>query len=744
MSQEDKMTLEENISEENTMKSDENKKKRKLDDNNNNNNKPHLSGEYDKPGGIADNVADGFQVFENAVQPFLPFFQTVSTIIDSIMKAYKNGKCNQKICLALIDRVEIAQQAVKSLQRQQVENEELFRKQDYYDAWVRFITVLENINKFVKEVTQLSSLQKFLNANAVKDAFDKNIKEFEDVCKDLDFTLAIYDRNKRDVENKKIMEDIDVLTKTMRDMNDSFSEQMCEQMKEIAQLSEKFDQLMKRTTSIDSTLIKAYKDRVPEINQRELFSVPSFNDGKNIFKRTYRGIGVACKKILVERDDIKSCAEFAILHELRTCPYIIGFHGHSKINNSPVMVFDWASNGNLKELYKRNSIDWNTKLKIARDICNGLLFIHQCNILHHDIRCENILITECYEPKIANFWLSRTEQEVSVKIENILSIIRWLAPEKISQSQYDFNIKYDHQCEMYSFGMLLWELCHQRIPYENINSVPEIEQLVRSKKREKIMLDPSPIAQELFRIIKQAWNHTPSERPKVMNVLTTLKEAYEKHVPKGASPMIFPKQINDNNIPSYNLSSNINEGPHSDGYNFEKFPEDCALDNIPAIKTLIPFEMGYKAHQEKNYKVAWECFSGLADCGNNRAKYWKGYYLLSAYHVPKDTDAALKLFKEAADNCVSEAQLRYAFTLIENNSKEYSEIIKYIKMSADNGNEIALYNLGIIYMEGLYSEPINKEKAKHYARLAALKNYPKAIELLKKLNVEDVEMKDAC
>ncbi|RIB12332.1 kinase-like domain-containing protein [Gigaspora rosea] len=174
---------------------------------------------------------------------------------------------------------------------------------------------------------------------------------------------------------------------------------------------------------------------------------------KIFLKELIEGLGLHVKRFL-ETDDIKSWAEFAILHGLRTCPYIIGFHGHSKVYNNPVIVFDWASKGNLKELYTMNSIDWNTKLKIARDICNGLLFIHQCNILHHDIRCENILITENYEPKIANFRLSRTEQEVSVNIENILSIIRWLAPEKLSQSQYDFNIKYDHKCEMYSFGML--------------------------------------------------------------------------------------------------------------------------------------------------------------------------------------------------------------------------------------------------------------------------------------------------
>ncbi|CAG8563955.1 28804_t:CDS:2 [Dentiscutata erythropus] len=483
MSQGNKLICEESMPEENTVKSDENNKKRKIDDKNY---KPHLSGEYEIS---SDSVIDGFQVVGDAVQPFLPLFQSVQTILDSIVKAYRNGKCNQKICLALIDRVEIAQQAVKSLQRQQMENEERFRKQDYYNAWIRFVTVLENINKFVKEVTQLSSLQKFLTANAVKDAFDKNIKEFEEVCKDLNFTLAVYDINKKDIENKKIMEDINVLNKIMNYVNDNLNEQK----KELAQLSEKFEQLMKRTSSIDTTLLEAYRE--PEINPRELSLDHSENDsGKNILKRSYRGLKVACKKILVEKNDVKSHAEFAILRRLGT---------------------------------------------------------------------------------------------------------------------------------------------------------------FRNKKREKLLLDPSPIAQELFKIIKQAWNHNPSERPQVMNVLSTLKEAYEKFVPKGASPMILPKHISDSNIPSYSLSPNMNEGPHSDERNFEKLPEDykrLSLDNIP------------------------------------------------------------------------------------NNSKEYSEIIKYIKMSADNGNEIAYYNLAIIYMEGLYSEPINKEKAKHYARLAALKNYSKAIELLKKLN----------
>ncbi|CAG8514619.1 9393_t:CDS:2 [Racocetra persica] len=403
MSQEDKGEC--------TMKPDENNKKRKKDDNNVN-----ICGEYEISNSI---IADGFQVVGEAAQPFLQFFQSVTPIVDSIMKAYKNGKCNQKICLALIDRVEIAQQAVKSLERQQMENEELFQRQDYYNAWVRFIVVLENINKFVKEVTQLSNLQKFLTANAVKEAFDKNIKEFEEVCNDLNFTLAIYDINKKELENKRIMEDINALTKNM---NDAFSEQN----KELAQLFEKFDQLMRRTAFVDPTLIEAYRE--PEINPRELAPIPSENDsGKAILQRNYRGVKVACKKILVEKNDIKSCAD---------------------------------------DLYFKK-------------------------------------ITESYEPKISNFWLSRDEKEISVKIENILNIIRWLAPEKISDSKY--------------------------------NSV----------------------------------------RPKVMNVLTTLKEAYEKYVPKGASPLILPKNTSDNNIPIYNLEGDKNK------CDTRKFPEDFPDTDMP-------------------------------------------------------------------------------------------------------------------------------------------------------------------
>ncbi|CAG8791037.1 22871_t:CDS:2, partial [Racocetra persica] len=144
----------------------------------------HLRGEHvGKFGGpttVAGQTLSAVQTVGDAITPFVPLFGMVTNILNQMLSIYENAKY----------RVEIAQMAVKSFQRKYQANEKKFRNQNYYYAWVRFVNVLYNIKKFSKEVTQLTNFQKFINANAVKKAFEKNIKEFEEVYSDLNFTMA--------------------------------------------------------------------------------------------------------------------------------------------------------------------------------------------------------------------------------------------------------------------------------------------------------------------------------------------------------------------------------------------------------------------------------------------------------------------------------------------------------------------------------------------------------------------------
>jgi len=63
-------------------------------------------------------------------------------------------------------------------------------------------------------------------------------------------------------------------------------------------------------------------------------------------------------------------------------------------SGSLYMITQWCENGNLKDYLKNApaNLDWSIKLKIATGIANGLVFCHDREVLHHDLRSHNILL----------------------------------------------------------------------------------------------------------------------------------------------------------------------------------------------------------------------------------------------------------------------------------------------------------------------------------------------------------------
>ncbi|RIA84014.1 kinase-like domain-containing protein [Glomus cerebriforme] len=112
-----------------------------------------------------------------------------------------------------------------------------------------------------------------------------------------------------------------------------------------------------------------------------------------------------------------------------------------------------------------------SKLSECSGICNGLIFLQYTGILHHDLKCENILIIENFKSKIHNFELACYSDgntiSLPIDLESEKTIIPWLASEKL------YNSQYTTQCEIFSFGMLLWELTFEKIPYEAWKQNPQ-------------------------------------------------------------------------------------------------------------------------------------------------------------------------------------------------------------------------------------------------------------------------------
>ncbi|GBB84101.1 hypothetical protein RclHR1_10730004 [Rhizophagus clarus] len=722
---------------------------------------------------LVGNVAD-------AVTPFLPLAQLVAALTKEIVDAYDNVQYNKKTCGSLVNRVEAAETAIKALMRQKEQNLENFQNQNYYNNFVRFTNCLKQIKKLFDDISQLSKLKKFTSSATIRDRLEENIKEFNSCSNDLNLAISIATQEQLNkdleilhddmVEMDKFLQKIEggitnvvnndeIIMNKLEIQNDEIkiiAENIIEQNKRLAEMNEKLNEekktikftslnrvidtiylLNKQVNEQDSTnVVKAKEIKPSELQDPPRYEVRKGNRVK-IQKKMYNTMEVACKHISVDNIQ-RTQKHLAILEKLDACPYIIKFHGLSEIAKEKVMVFEWAELGNLKDVYQRYKIDWEAKISIARDICRGLAFLQSVKILHHDIRCENVLINENIQPKLTNFRFAREFNANTTQIDNINALVHWLAPEKLShitpdqdkKSKKTEEARYTIQCEIFSFGMLLWELAYQKIPYDGM-SMLDIQRHVLKGQRETFGpdLSPHPIQREFSEIIKLAWQQDPSLRPGIQLLFSMLQESYEKNVLSNkGSPLMRPFREKDNHATEGTTGdTDLDELCLSD-------PEDQNESISIIVVPLIPVKEGLQAHKEGNYEKAWKCFEENANVGDILAIYWQGYYYLEGKHIKKNKQKAMELFRKAADAGNADAQLRYAFCLIdkENKNIDSNKFMKYLQLAADNNNATALYNLGDVYFSGKLGIKKDKEKGIHYLRQAALHKQAKAKEILDK------------
>ncbi|CAI2170749.1 13593_t:CDS:2 [Funneliformis geosporum] len=678
-----------------------------------------------------------------AIKPFIPLIAAVTSIIGEVVKIYENVEYNKKICNALMDRVQIADGAIKILNRRKQENEKNFRNEEYYKAFVKFTDVMTRIKDFIKDVSQLQGYKKYLHASSIKDKFSNLVNDFEIVMKDLNFTMTIANEEQRKIDQQALTEDIAEMTRFLEKIEGGITcgnNQINTVLQEVILIKNQIESIhdIKKSNLPIPESIKANKIEPNELTD-PLGGKKSDRRGKGE-PYTYRkslkqSIDVACIPTTLPDDNSQKTqkiqAQLTILGKLRDSPNILKFYGLSYIDNRLVKVFEWAEFGTLREVYNEYDISWTAKVTIALDICRGITFLHSCSILHHDIRCENIMVTARLEPKITNFEYARLTTDSTSNLTNITEIVHWLAPEKLRNANTQ---SYNMKCEVFSFGMLLWELAFEKIPYERWE-MAKIKEYVLSNKREKITFGKATPEiknlQKIYaKIIVSAWQDDPQIRASLQQIFLELHDLYTTYCSSGynTSPALKPDKTLD--LDGSRAISVSDEG----GFDLPDLDMEFSID---AIQEIIPLEEGIAAHKRKETEVAWECFNAHAELDNTTAKYWKGYYLWEGYAGQKDRVEASKLFQAAADDGLADAQLRYAFSLVGNPGTKFNKnvFIEYLTKAADNNNSTAQFNLGDLYIHGKLGVPKDELLGKKYLKLAALSNQPKAIEILQKLNI---------
>jgi len=257
----------------------------------------------------------------------------------------------------------------------------------------------------------------------------------------------------------------------------------------------------------------------------------------------YHGDKVACKILYGKSWKNKTendlfMREISILSELRHTN-VINCLGTSIDQNRKIIVMEYMELGTLHDLLLSSTpLDFNILVKMAKDIADGMKFLHDNKILHRDFNSKNILLTNGYQAKVADFGLSRKKLDDTTTLSYIIGQIPWMAPEVLQISK-----NYSQKADVYSFGILLWQMVSRQSPCPpGLSYITMAYKVVNDQWRPEI---PPNILPDWVYLIQRSWSQTAVSRPTFQDITERMSGfvIVELDLPK-VTPNLEPTSTN--------------------------------------------------------------------------------------------------------------------------------------------------------------------------------------------------------
>ncbi|XP_063730548.1 fibroblast growth factor receptor 2 isoform X6 [Eleginops maclovinus] len=224
-----------------------------------------------------------------------------------------------------------------------------------------------------------------------------------------------------------------------------------------------------------------------------------------------------------EKDLSDLVSEMEMMKMIGKHKNIINLLGACTQDGPLYVIVEYASKGNLREyLRARRPPGMEYSYDIARvsdeqltfkdlvsctyQVARGMEYLASQKCIHRDLAARNVLVTESNVMKIADFGLARDVHNIDYykKTTNGRLPVKWMAPEAL------FDRVYTHQSDVWSFGVLMWEIFTLGgSPYPGI----PVEELFKLLKEGHRMDKPGNCTNELYMMMKDCWHAISSHRP---------------------------------------------------------------------------------------------------------------------------------------------------------------------------------------------------------------------------------------
>jgi non-specific serine/threonine protein kinase len=179
-------------------------------------------------------------------------------------------------------------------------------------------------------------------------------------------------------------------------------------------------------------------------------------------------------------------------------PNIITVYEVSEHENRPYMAMEYVEGESLKGLIATKELSIGEVLAVALQISDGLAAAHQAGIVHRDIKPQNILMGKDGRVRICDFGLAKAKRDVTLtQAGSTLGTIAYMSPEQARGKETD------HRSDLFSFGVMLYEMVTGRLPFKGEHEAAVINSVVNDTP-EPLARYKSGMPEELQKIVSKA------------------------------------------------------------------------------------------------------------------------------------------------------------------------------------------------------------------------------------------------
>jgi serine/threonine protein kinase len=196
---------------------------------------------------------------------------------------------------------------------------------------------------------------------------------------------------------------------------------------------------------------------------------------------------------------------------------IIRYYGIKREENNLLIFLEYVPGGSIRQLIKKfGNLSEKLVKKFTKQILCGLNYLHERNIVHGDIKCDNILVDTHSRVKLADFGSSREiKEDQPIKLVPLVGTPNFMAPEIVMQTEFGIS------SDIWSLGCAVIEMFSGSPPFHELTSVASIMFKIASLKDIPPFPDEKNIllSKDAKDFLMACFVHDPKQRPTAKDLL---------------------------------------------------------------------------------------------------------------------------------------------------------------------------------------------------------------------------------